>query len=73
MVIQTTDRSDLRKNLVIVCAPDDQEVEFNKQFLRWIDRQIDFSELMRNYPDYDEAMPKKIFNWISKFIHPKKC
>lgn len=72
MAAQTETVSDVRNNLVIICAPDDQEVEFDRLFQLWIDRKIDFSELMKNYPDYDEAMPKKFWNWISKFLHPKK-
>ena len=68
MTMQNTLNRGVENNKVILCNLDEQEVEFDRQFERWIKRKISYPELMKKYPDYDIAMTNKLINWISRML-----
>ena len=68
MTMQNTLNRGVENNKVILCNLDEQEVEFDRQFERWIKREISYPELMKKYPEYDIAMTNKLINWISRML-----
>lgn len=68
MTMQTKIDHYVDNKKMILCYLDKQEVEFDHQFELWINRKIDYSELMKKFPDYEMAMPSKVIKWISRML-----
>lgn len=50
----------------VVCEEDPQEKKFDSLIRLWINDEISYVDLMKNYPDHEISMVERIFNFISK-------
>jgi len=55
--------------LSIVCEEDPQEKSFEHFIRLWVNNEISYSELMKNYPTHEASMLKKILNLIIEKLH----
>ena len=55
--------------LSIVCEEDPQEKSFEHFIKLWVNNEITYSELMKNYPIHEASMLKKILNLILEKLH----
>ncbi len=54
----------VRTPLSIVCEEDPQEKSFESYIRLWVNNEISYSELMKNFPMHDASMLKKILSFI---------
>ncbi len=62
-IIEETTRT-LKTPISIVCEEDPQEKIFEHYIRLWVNNEISYSDLMKNYPMHEASMLKKILNFI---------
>jgi len=55
--------------LSIICEEDPQEKRFEQFIKLWVNDEISYSELMKNYPTHEASMLKKILSFITEKIN----
>ncbi len=55
-----------KSTLAIACNQDEQELLFDNMVKLWVDNKINYSMLIRNYPDFNSSMIRKIINLFNK-------
>lgn len=58
-----------RRPLAIPCQVDPQEQRFDALVRLWVRDEIPYSFLMKNYPDYDSSMVKRILNFLAATVN----
>ena len=67
-ILEKTPRQ-LVSPLSIICEEDPQEKSFEQFIKLWVNDEISYSELMKNYPIHEASMLKKILNFITEKLH----
>lgn len=64
MTIASKNTIKAKKPLSIVCEEDPQEKSFERYIKLWVNNEISYSDLMKNYPSHESSMLKKLLSLI---------
>lgn len=67
--LHTNEKPKRRTPLSIVCEQDSQERQFDTLVKLWVQDEIPYSTLLKNYPSYESSMLKKLLYFISEKLH----
>lgn len=53
----------------ITCEEDPEEKRFDALVKLWVNDEISYSYLMKNYPNHDASMVHKILSYLAEGVH----